>query len=76
MTAFSLNNIDVPTLLPLSPCKPVSDCIIVSPNKSVYNSIKPVQEPSYISSIKHVPVVVPKYSIWLQGQLSLSSFQG
>ena len=65
VTAFSLNNADFPTLTPLSPRKPVSDCISVSPYKSVHNSlIKPVQKPSYISSIKPVPLVVCKCSIY------------
>ena len=65
VTAFSLNNADFPTLTPLSPRKPVPDCISVSPYKSVHNSfIKPVQKPSYISSIKPVPLVVCKCSIY------------
>ena len=50
VTAFSVNNADFPTLTPLSPRKPTSDCIIVSSYKSVHNSsIKPVHKPSYIS---------------------------
>ena len=65
VAAFSLNNADFPTLAPLSPRKPVSDCISVSPYKSVQNSfIKPVQKPSYISSIKPFPVVVRKCSVY------------
>ena len=65
MTVFSLNNADFPTLTPLSPRKPVSDCISVSPYKSVHNSfIKPVQKPSYISSINPVPLVVRKCSVY------------
>ena len=43
VTVFSLNNTDFPTLTSLSPGKPVSDCISVSPFKSVHNSfIKPI----------------------------------
>ena len=54
MTAFSLNKADFPTLTPLSPRKPVADCISVSLYKSVHNSfITCVQKP-YISSIKTV----------------------
>ena len=54
MTAFSLNKADFPTLTPLSPRKPVADCISVSLYKSVHNSfITSVQKP-YISSIKTV----------------------
>ena len=64
-TAFSLNKTDFPTLTPLSPCKPVSDCISVWPYKSVHNSfIKPVQKPSYIYSIKNVPVIARKCSVY------------
>ena len=65
VTVFSLNNADFPTLTPLSPRKPVSDCISVSPYKSVHNSfLKPVQKPSYISSIKPVLIVVRKCSVY------------
>ena len=65
VTIFPLNNADFPTLTPLSPCKPISDCISVSPYKSVHNSfIKPVQKPSYISSIKPVPLAVRKCSVY------------
>ena len=65
VTVFSLNNADFPTLTPLSPRKPVSDCISVSPYKSVHNSfIKPVQKPSYISSIKPISLVVRKCSVY------------
>ena len=38
VTAFSLNNADFPTLTPLSPHQPDSDCISASPYKSVLNS--------------------------------------
>ena len=69
---YQLNNTyksvtaDFPTLTPLSPCKPVSDYISVSPYKSVHKCfIKPVQKPSYISSIITVPVVVCKCSFIL-----------
>ena len=65
MTAFSSNNADFPTLTPLSPRKPVPDCISVSPYKSVQNSfIKPIQKPSYIASIKPVSLVVRKCSVY------------
>ena len=65
VTVFSLNNAEFPTLTPLSPRKPVSYYITVSPNKSVHNSfIKPVQKPPYISSIKPVPAVVCKCSVY------------
>ena len=65
VTTFSLNNADFPTLTPLCPHKLVSDCISVSPYKSVHNSfIKPFQKPSYISSIKPVPVAVRKCSVY------------
>ena len=65
MTVFSLNNADFPTLTPLSPRKSVSDCISVWRYKSVHNSfIKPVQEPSYTSSINPVPLVVRKCSVY------------
>ena len=46
-SAFSLNNAGLPILTPLSPRKPVSDCIYFSPYKYVHNSfIKLVQKPS------------------------------
>ena len=65
VTIFSLNNTDFPTLTRLSPRKTVSDCVSVSPYKSVHNSfIKPVQKPSYISSIKPVPLAVRKCSVY------------
>ena len=65
MAIFLLNNDDFPTLTPLSPRKTVSDCISVSPYKSVHNFfIKPAQKPSYISSIKPVPLVVRKCSVY------------
>ena len=38
VTILSLSNADFPPLTPLSPHKPVSDCISVSPYKSVDNS--------------------------------------
>ena len=65
VTAFLSNNANFPTLTPQSSIKLVSDCVSVSPSKSVHNScMKPVQKPSYISSIKLVPVVVCKCSIY------------
>ena len=65
VTIFSLNNADFPTLTRLSPCKTISDCVSVSPYKSVHNSfVKPVQRPSYISSIKPISLVVRKCSIY------------
>ena len=65
LTIFSLSNADFPTLTPLSHCTPVSDCISVLSNKSVNNSFfKPVKNPSYISSIKPVPLVVCKCSVY------------
>ena len=64
-TAFSLNNADFPTLTPLSFRKPVYDCISVAAYKSLHNFfIKPVQKPSYISSIKPVPLAVRKCSVY------------
>ena len=64
LTIFSLNNADFPTLTRLSPRKTVSDCVSVSPYKSVHNSfVKPVQKPSYISSIKPISLVVSKCSV-------------
>ena len=64
VTTFSLSNADFPALTSLSPLKSVSDCISLSPYKSVYNSfIKPVQKP-YISSVKPVRVVVHKCSVY------------
>ena len=65
MTIFSSNNADFPTLTSLPPSKTVSDCISVSPYKSVHNSfIKPAQKLSYISSIKPVPLAVHKCSVY------------
>ena len=65
VTAFSLNNADFPTLTPLSPRKLVPDCISVSPYKSLRNSfIRAVQKPFYISSIKPVPLVIRKCSVY------------
>ena len=65
VTIFSLNNADFSTLTSLSPRKRVSDCISISPYKSVHNSfIKPVQKPSYISSIKHIPLPVRKCFVY------------
>ena len=65
VTAFSLNNADFPTLTPLSFLKPVYDCISVAAYKSLHNFfIKPVQKPSYISSIKPVPAVFRKCSVY------------
>ena len=65
VTIFSLNSGNFTILTPLSPCKPFSDCISVSPYKSVHNTfIKPVQKPSYISSIKSVLLAVPNCSIY------------
>ena len=65
MTAFSWNNADFHTVTSLSPHKPVSDCISVSPYKSVYNSfITPVQKSPSISSIKPVPVVARKCFVY------------
>ena len=63
VTIFSLNNADLPTLTPISPHKP--DCISVLPYKFVHNSfIKLVQKPSYISSIKPVPLAFRKCSVY------------
>ena len=54
--AFLLNRAQFTTLTSLSSRKPPSHCISVSHYKSVHNFfIKPVQKPSYISSIKPVP---------------------
>ena len=65
VTAFSLNNADFPTLIPLSPGKPVSDFIRVSPYKSAHNSfIKPVKKTSYISYTRPIPVVVRNCSVY------------
>ena len=65
MIAFSLNNAAFPILTPLSHCKLVSDCISVLPHNGVRNSfIKPAQKPPYLSSIKPVPVVVQKWSVY------------
>ena len=63
VTIFSLNNADFPALTPLSSAKSVSDGISVSPYKSLHNSfIKPVQKPSFMSTIKPAPLVVRKCS--------------
>ena len=63
VTIFSLNNADLPTLTPISPHKP--DCISVLPYKFVHNYfIKLVQRPSYISSIKPVPLAFRKCSVY------------
>ena len=65
VTIFSLNKADFSTLKRLSPRKTVSDCVSVSPYKSVHSSfVKPVQKPSYTSSIKPISLVVRKCSVY------------
>ena len=61
VTAFSFKNAEFPTLTPLSPRKPISDCINIPLYKSVHNSFfTPVHKPFYASPIKTVPQFVHK----------------